>query len=154
KDGSKPWIWYAPTLGGNPIPNQWQWMFKQLLANGFAIGGVDVGESSGNPAGRKGYQEYYQHVVKTYGLAPKACLLPQSRGGLMLYNWAAEHAECAQCIGGIFPVCNLEGFSTLAVLASECGMTEADLRVQLREHNPIDRLDKLAQAKVPILHLH
>ena len=33
-------------------------------------------------------------------------------------------------------------------------MTPADLEKQLTKHNPIDRLEPLAKARVPILHIH
>ncbi|MHB8520342.1 MAG: glycosyl hydrolase [Limisphaerales bacterium] len=154
--GSRPWIWYAPTFvqpsGGLPDPSH-AWMFEQLLTNGFAIAGVDVGESYGNPAGRAAFTEFYRAVLKRYGLSPKACLLPQSRGGLMLYNWAAGHAACVQCIGGIYPVCDLSSWPGLAKSSPAYGLNEAELGEHLREHNPIDRLAPLAQARIPILHL-
>lgn len=156
-DGARSWIWYAPTFvrapGGLPDPSH-AWMFEQWLTNGFAICGVDVGESYGNPAGRAAFTEFYRAVVKHYGLAPKACLLPQSRGGLMLYNWAAEHPDCVQCIGGIYPVCDPSSWPGLAKSCAAYGLTEAELAEHLREHNPIDRLAPLAQARIPILHLH
>src|SRR2546423_315713 len=53
EDGTRPWIWYAPTFIGNlPDPSH-EWMFTRLLSAGFAIAGVDVGESYGNPRGRE-----------------------------------------------------------------------------------------------------
>ncbi|MBI2928471.1 MAG: glycoside hydrolase family 127 protein [Verrucomicrobia bacterium] len=156
-DGARPWLWYAPTFvqppGGLPDPSH-AWMFAQLLTNGFAIAGVDVGESYGNPAGRAAFTEFHRAVVQRYGLAPKACLLPQSRGGLMLYNWAAEHPERVQCIGGIYTVCDQSSWPGLAKSSPAYGLDEAGLAAQLREHNPIDRLAPLAKARIPILHLH
>jgi hypothetical protein len=153
-DGSKPWLWYAPTfIGGHPDPSH-GWMFEQLLAQGFAICGIEVGESFGSPKGRAAYTALYEHVTKTYGLSPKACLLPQSRGGPMLYNWAVEHPDCVQCVGGIYTVCDLASYPGLARACGAYGLTEAELRERLKEHNPIDRLAPLAKAKVPILHLH
>ena len=153
-DGSKPWLWYAPTfIGMHPDPSH-TWMFERLLAKGFAICGIEVGESFGSPKGRATYTTVYEHVRKTYGLSPKACLLPQSRGGLMLYNWAVEHPEWVQCIGGIYTVCDLTSYPGLPRACGAYGMTEAELREHLAEHNPIDRLAPLAKAKVPILHLH
>jgi len=153
-DGTKPWLWYAPTfIGGHPDPSH-AWMFGQLLARGFAICGIEVGESFGSPKGRAAYTALYEHVTKAYGLAPKACLLPQSRGGLMLYNWAVEHPECVQCIGGIYTVCDLTSYPGLARACGAYGLSEAELRERLREHNPVDRLEPLAKAKVPILHIH
>lgn len=153
-DGSKPWLWYAPTfIGQHPDPSH-GWMFEQLLARGFAIAGIEVGESFGNPKGRAAYTALYERLTKTYRLSPKACLLPQSRGGPMLYNWAVEHPDCVQCIGGIYTVCDLTSYPGLARACGAYGMAEAELRERLKEHNPIERLAPLAKAGVPILHLH
>ena len=153
-DGSKPWIWYAPTfIGGHPDPSH-EWMFKQFLAKGFAIGGIEVGESFGNPKGRAAYTGFYQFVVKQHGLSPKACLLPQSRGGLMLYNWAAENPDCVRCIGGIYTLCDVRSFPGLEKACEAYGMTPRELSERLSQHNPIDRLAPLAKANVPILHVH
>ena len=82
-DGSRPWVWYAP---GYPSASN-EWMLRQLLARGFYVLGVDVGESYGNPAGRQVYSDFYDHVVREYQLESEARLFAQSRGGLMLYNW-------------------------------------------------------------------
>jgi len=153
-DGSKPWVWYAPTLTGSlPDPSH-EWLFSRLLAQGFTMAGVDVGESFGNPQGRAVYTRFYRFVTEKYGLASKVCLLAQSRGGLMLYNWAAEHPDWVECIGGIYPVCDQASWPGLATSCRAYGLTEAQLREQLAKHNPIDRLAPLAAAKVPILHVH
>ena len=153
-DGAKPWIWFAPTfIGSIPDPSH-TWMFQQFLARGFAIGGIDVGEAYGNPQARESYTNYYRFVLATYGLAPKVRLLPQSRGGLLLYNWAAEHADEVQCIGGIYPVGDLASYPGLAIAGKAYGFSDEDWKTRLAENNPIDRLAPLAKAKVPILHLH
>jgi fermentation-respiration switch protein FrsA (DUF1100 family) len=151
--GGKPWVWYAPTLRHLPGKQQ-EWLFTRLLASGMVVAGVDVGESMGNPEGRAIYTEFYRAARERHGLDAKACLLPQSRGGLMLYNWAAEHPDCVQCIGGIYPVGDQSSWPGLARSCKAYGMTEAELGARLKEHNPIDRLAPLAQAKVPILHVH
>ena len=72
----------------------------------------------------------------------------------MLYNWAAEHPEWVQCIGGIYTVCDPSSWPGLAGASPAYGMSAAELAARLREHNPIDRLEPLARAGVPILHLH
>jgi dipeptidyl aminopeptidase/acylaminoacyl peptidase len=131
-----------------------EWLFTRLLAAGFAVAGVDVGESYGNPKGRDAYTRFHQFVVDKYALSPQACLLPQSRGGLMLYNWAAEHPQSVRCIGGIYTVCDQSSWPGLAKSCTAYGMGEDELRKALAEHNPIERLEPLAKAKVPILHLH
>jgi pimeloyl-ACP methyl ester carboxylesterase len=153
-DGAKPWLWYAPTLIGRYPNARHEWLFARLLAAGFFVAGMDVGESWGNPEGRRIYTEFRNTVVSNFGLSGKACLMPQSRGGLMLYNWAAEHPEWVRCVGGIYPVCNVVGFSISDRALAAYGMTESEMRAHTGEHNPVERLAGLAAQKVPILHLH
>jgi len=46
RDGSIPWVLYAPTFDGNlPSDRDEGWMMRRLLDRGIAIAGVDVGES-------------------------------------------------------------------------------------------------------------
>jgi pimeloyl-ACP methyl ester carboxylesterase len=164
----KPWIWYAPTFigrypepplrGEEQFPKQplYDWMFTNLLASGYWIAGVDVGESYGNREGRKTYTAFYEYVVATFGLSSEPCLLAQSRGGLMLYDWAEEHVSRIKCIGGIYPVTNLESWPGLSnpKLQAAYRMSEAELKAHLAEHNPIDRLAPLIHARIPILNIH
>jgi len=148
-----PWVWYAPTLKGLPGKSE-KWMFDKFLENGIAIAGVDVGESYGNPEGRAIYSALYRELVDKRGLAEKVCLLARSRGGLMLYNWAAENPSSVACIAGIYPVCNLSSYPGLGRACGAYEMTKEQLSAKLAKHNPIDRLTALAEAKVPIYHIH
>lgn len=152
--GKRPWIWFAPTLVKNYPGPELEWLFPRLLQAGFAIAGIDVGESYGNPVGRAQFTRFHSRIVKEFGLSSKACLLPQSRGGLMLYNWAAEHPKNVRCIGGIYTVCDLASYPGLEKAAPAYGMSRDELAECLSENNPIDRLAPLAQAKIPILHIH
>jgi len=149
----RPWVWYAPTIGSHPNASN-EWILRKLLERGFCVCGINVGESYGSPAGRKAFSEFYQHVVREYKLETKARLLAQSRGGLMLYNWAAENADKVQCIVGIYPVCDLHSYPGLSKAAEAYGLGAAELEKLLTRHNPIDRLEPLAKAGVPILHIH
>ena len=133
---------------------QHAWIFKQLV-------GADLPSPAWTWANRleirraaPAFTDFYHAVVKRDGLDRKACLLAQSRGGLMLYNWAAEHPDCVACIGGIYTVCDQASWPGLAKSCGAYDMTEAELAKHLAEHNPIDRLAPLARAKIPILHLH
>jgi pimeloyl-ACP methyl ester carboxylesterase len=147
-----PWVWYAPTLPPYPDVNE-KWMFERFLEAGISIAGIDVGESSGNPEGRRLYTSFYTYLTTQRGLSEKAALLPRSRGGLMLYNWAAENAEKVACIAGIYPVCNLKSFPGLERASEAYGMTPKMLEAEISQHNPIDRLESLAAARVPIYHV-
>ncbi len=148
-----PWVWYAPTLRGLPA-NSEKWMFERFLKAGIAIAGVDVGESYGSPKGRAIYTALHEHLVKKRGLDKQACLLARSRGGLMLYCWAAENPDKIRCITGIYPVCNIASYPGLKRACGAYGLSTEELEAQLAKHNPIDRLKLLAKAKVPIFHIH
>lgn len=149
-----PWVWYAPTFIGVYPNDGHAWMTTQLLDAGFAIAGVDVGESYGSPKGVAAYSAFFDHVVSEYSLATKACLLPQSRGGLMLLNWAVENVSRVQCVAGIYTVCNLESYPGLARACGAYELSEEALRDTLESHNPIDRLKPLAEANTPLLFIH
>lgn len=148
-----PWVWYAPTLPNLPGAAE-TWMFEQFLSNGIAIAGIDVGESYGSPDGRAGFDALHKELTTTHNLAPRACLLARSRGGLMLYSWAAEHPDSVAGIAGIYPVCNIASYPGVARAAKAYKITPSELTAQLNKHNPIDRLAPLAKAKVPIFHIH
>ena len=149
-----PWVLYAPTLGTNLPGKSEAWMFERFLSAGIAIAGVNVGESYGSPAGRKPYTALYEKLVKDEGFDTKVSLLARSRGGLMLYCWAAENPEKIRCITGIYPVCNLASYPGLGRACGAYGMTQGQLADALVKHNPGDRLAPLAAAGVPIFHIH
>ena len=149
-----PWVLYAPTLGTNLPGKSEAWMFERFLSAGIAIAGVNVGESYGSPAGRKTYTALYEKLVKDEGFDTKVSLLARSRGGLMLYCWAAENPEKIRCITGIYPVCNLASYPGLGRACGAYGMTQGQLAEALAKHTPVDRLAPLADAGVPIFHIH
>jgi hypothetical protein len=150
----RPWIWYAPTFQKQYPNSRHAFLIKHALDSGMAFGGVDVGESYGNPEGTRIYAGYHDALALRFKLSPKAVLLPQSRGGLMLYNWAALHPGQVQRIAGIYTVCDLRSFPGLRTAALAYHLAEEQLAAELSRHNPIDLLAPLAKAKVPILHIH
>ncbi|MCX6625844.1 MAG: prolyl oligopeptidase family serine peptidase [Acidobacteria bacterium] len=153
-DGSRPWLWYAPVITGKYPNAATGWLFDRLRGAGFAICGIDAGEAYGSPAGRAVYMKAYEVLTRERSLSSRPCLLGQSRGALMLYNWAVEHPRAVSRIGGIYPVCDLRSYPGLARASGAYGMTESGLEQHLHEHNPIDRLAPLARERVPLLHLH
>jgi pimeloyl-ACP methyl ester carboxylesterase len=148
-----PWVWYAPTLPGLPGTEE-TWMFRKFLDAGIAVAGIDVGESFGSPDGRGLYTSLYRELVEKRGFSKRPCLLARSRGGLMLYNWAVEHPESVGGIAGIYPVCDLRSYPGIDKAAPAYGMTPEGLTEALVQHNPVDRVEPLARAGVPVLHIH
>jgi len=147
-----PWVWYAPTLKGLPADAE-RWMFQRFLDAGIAIAGIDVGESYGSPQGREKFSAFYNYMTETGKLNGKPCLLARSRGGLMLYNWAIENPESVSGIAGIYPVCNLASYPGIDQACGAYEMTAEQLSKELQRHNPIERLEALAQAGVPVFHI-
>ena len=150
----QPWVWYAPTLGNRLPGKEEAWMFERLLNRGIAIAGVDVGESYGSPQGSAVFQAFYELLTQQRGYSPQPVLLARSRGGLMLYNWAADHPDCVAGIAGIYPVSNITSYPGVARAAPAYGLTAEGLQQQLDTFNPVARIAGLAAAGVPVLHLH
>lgn len=148
-----PWVWYAPTLGGLGLINQ-EVMMRRFMEAGIAVAGIDVGESYGSPRGRALFTAFYEEMVRKRGMSAKPCMVGQSRGGLQVYNWAAEHPSLVSCIVGIYPVCDLTFFPGVAAASKAYEMSATQLTAEIADHNPISRLEPLAKAGVPILHIH
>ena len=72
----------------------------------------------------------------------------------MLYCWAVENPTKVKCVAGIYPVCNIASYPGLARASGAYGLTAEQLKNDLAKHNPPDRIDALAKAKVPIFHIH
>jgi pimeloyl-ACP methyl ester carboxylesterase len=151
--GATPWVWYAPTLPGLPARDE-KWMFERFTAAGIAIAGIDVGESYGSPHGRSKYTALYRTLVDKRGLSQRPVLLGRSRGGLMLYAWACENPDRVAAVAGIYPVCNIASYPGLERAAGAYHLTAGELARALRQHDPLDRLARLAKAEVPLFAIH
>jgi len=149
-----PWAWYAPSFVDRLPKPRHVWTISRLLAAGFSVCGVDVGESWGNPYGRGIFTNFHDACVSEFGLASKACLWCQSRGGLMHYNWAAEHPDLVKCIAGVYPLVNANASKFVPRLSEAYGMPEPAFVSILADNNPVQRLAPLAEAGVPIFHVH
>ncbi len=147
------WVWHAPSFG-TPLGARIDGIIEPVLRANMAFVGMDVGESFGSISGRQVYTQFYAAITRQFNLAAQAVLLPQSRGGLMIYNWAAEHPTLVLRIAGIYTVCDIRLFPGLDEAAQTFGITTEQLQRELANYNPIERLQPLARAHVPILHIH
>lgn len=152
-DGPVPWVWYAPTLPGLPGIEE-KWMFERILKAGIAVAGIDAGESYGSPRGGLIYTSLYNELTQNRGFAPKPVMLGRSRGGLMTLSWMAENPEKTGGFAGIYPVCDLTSYPGLEKACSAYGLTPEQMKEQLSEYNPIERLVSLAREDVPLFAIH
>jgi len=152
----KPWIWYAPNVGGKFIILQHKFYTDAFLRAGIAIASYDLGEVRGAPGSTAKFTHFYDAMVQR-GYSRKPILLGQSRGGLMTLAWACGNPDKVKAWAGIYPVCNLESYplrmSKKETLA-DFGMEESQLRAKLHEFNPVSLLDGLAKQKVPMFSVH
>jgi pimeloyl-ACP methyl ester carboxylesterase len=149
---AKPWVWYAPTLPNLPGPEE-RWMFEGFRAAGVAIAGIDAGESYGSPAGNKVFDALYA-AMTARGYSAKPVLLGRSRGGLMALSWAAANPAKVGAFAGIYPVCDLASYPGVERAAGAFGLKADVLKARLKELTPVERLEGLARAKVPLFAIH
>ena len=149
----QPWIFYAPTLA--PYPDEAErWMHTQFLDAGVAVAGIDVGEAYGSPKSHEAFNALYAELTEKRGFAKKLCLFGRSRGGLWVSSWALAHPERITGVIGIYPVYDFKTYPKLDKAAPAYGLTAAELESRSVEFNPIERIEKLAQAKIPFTIIH
>lgn len=152
----RPWIWRARFFGHEPQAD------IALLNEGFHLAYCDVGGFFGSPQAVKHWNAFYQVMTGKHGLAKQPALEGMSRGGLIIYNWAAANPDKVACIYGDAPVCDFKswpggkgkgqgGGGAWQQCLKAYGLSETDALEY--KYNPIDNLKPLAAASVPLLHV-
>lgn len=150
------WIWRARFWGHEPQ------LDKALLNKGFHLVYVDVAGLFGNEEAVQLWDDFYRFIRKKYKLKKKVVLEGMSRGGLIVYNWAARNPEKVACIYADAPVCDIkswpgglyEGPGSQAEW-EKClqayGLDEKT--VKDFRGNPIDNYAPIVKAKIPLIHV-
>ncbi len=151
----RPWVWRAR------FPSYHADADVILLKRGFHVAFVDTNGMLGSPRSMKLWRAFHAFVTQR-GLARRVALHGVSRGGLFVYGFAARHPELVACIYGDTPVCDIKSWplgqgkgvghaATWKGLLREYGLSE-DEALSYRG-NPVDRLEEIAKARIPILHV-
>ena len=147
----KPWIWRARFFGHEPQ------LDKVLLENGYHVVYCEVGNLFGAPKAVARWDQFYHFLTEEKGFHKKPALEGMSRGGLIIYNWAKKNPEKVSCIYGDAPVCDIKSWPRgNAGVWKQCMAAygyKDDAEALAFEGNPIDGLEPLAKAKVPLLHV-
>jgi len=149
----QPWVMYAPTLPAYPDRHE-KWMHQQFLDAGVAVAGIDAGEAYGSPNGQQLMTALHNELTANRGFAAKPVLLGRSRGGLWVSSWAIRNPAKVAGIAGIYPVFDLRSYPGLKRAAVAYKLTAQQLEAALPQHNPVERLSELAQAKIPVCIIH
>lgn len=158
----------------NPLPgNPWIWRARFpdwhteadsiLVSEGFHLAYINTDNKYGSPSAVKIWDDFYEFLTTRYKLQKKVALMGVSRGGLYVYNWAKKNPDKVSCIYAEAPVCDFKswpaGFGESRGnqkdwdnLKKEYGFN-SDNEAKLYTNNPIDNLEALAEAKVPVLHM-
>lgn len=153
----RPWVWHGEFFGHKPAPD------IALLKRGFHIAYMSVPNMLGSPRAVAHWNAFYAEMTGKYRLAPKVALVGLSRGGLYCYNWAAANPDKVACIYADAPVCDFKSWpggkgkgkgspEDWKLVMSEYGFKD-EAEALAYKKNPIDNLQPLATAKVPLLHV-
>lgn len=152
----KPWIWRTEFFGHEPQAD------LALAAKGFHLAYFNVQNMYGSPKSLDHMDKFYEHLTATRGLSKKVVLEGFSRGGLFSLNWAARNPDRVACIYNDAPVCDFKSWpggkgkgKGSAADWQRCLQAYELTEQQALEYklNPIDNLEPLAKAKIPLLHI-
>lgn len=149
------WYWRARFFGAFP-----QGDFA-MLEKGWFVAHIEINELYGSPKSRFRFNLLYDFLT-SLGFNRRPVLVGYSRGGLDVYNWAAENPDKVCCLYLDNAVCDFKswpggcgGVPRAAKEWQNCleswGFTEEEALAY--DKNPVDNLVVLAKHRVPILHL-
>jgi hypothetical protein len=72
----------------------------------------------------------------------------------MTLSWAAANPGKVGGFAGIYPVCDIASYPGVERAAGAFGLKPDELKARLKDFNPVDRLEGLAKAKVPLFAIH
>jgi len=119
----RPWVLRSSHVGRDEMVDQ------ALLAKGFHIVVGPVGYNADGPILAE-WNRFYEYLTQ-HGFARKPALEGEGGGAGSVYGWAVENPDKVGCIYAKNPIMAAPGF----------------------EKKPLDHLDALARAGVPLLHV-
>ena len=150
----KPWIWRTEFFGHEPQGD------IALLNAGWHVAFFKVSDMYGDPKSVALMEKFHAHVVREFGLSPRAVLEGFSRGGLYAVNFAAANPGKTAALYLDAPVLDIrswpggkgkgKGDARCWKQALEIyGLTE-DTAKDFKG-NPLDKAEALAKAGIPIV---
>ncbi|MCE9255158.1 prolyl oligopeptidase family serine peptidase [Bacteroides fragilis] len=152
----KPWVIRARFWGHEPQTD------IELLEHGLHIVYCDVADLYGSDRAIERWDKFYR-LMTANGFNKKVVLEGMSRGGLIVYNWAARNPEKVACIYADAPVMDFKswpmgkGRSAVSVEDTQKLLTaygfSSEVEALKWKKNPVDHAKKIAKAKIPCLHV-
>jgi pimeloyl-ACP methyl ester carboxylesterase len=153
----RPWLWRGEFFGAFATVD------KALVEKGWHVAYLGCANTFGSPDTLKRMTGFYDLLTGKHGLSAKPVLLGMSRGGLYVYRWAAEHPDRVGLIYGDAPVCDIKSWPggkgkgkgsprDWALFQQVFGFKTEQEAMDFKG-NPIDVLEPIAKAKIPIIHV-
>lgn len=152
----KPWVWRAR------FPDFHYEMDVELLKHGFHIGYVDVAGLFGSPQAIQIADVFYQNATAQRGLAAKPALEGVSRGGLLVYQWAAKNPERVACIYCDTPVLDFKSWpgGRGTGMGSDAAWQQCLAAWKMTEQEalqfngqPLGHAAVIAKHRIPVMHI-
>jgi hypothetical protein len=153
----RPWVWR--TMFWDAFPG----IDIALLKAGFHLSYLEVGNTFGCPDAMKHFDRFYKAMTEQHQLSAKPALEGLSRGGLYAYRWAYVNTDKVGCIYGDAPVCDMKSWpgGKGKGVGSPQDWQEAihayhfanEQEMMDFKGNPIDILQPIAAAHIPIIHV-
>jgi len=152
----KPWVWRARFWGHEPQTD------IALLDRGYHIVYCDASELFGNAEAIQLWNRFYASL-QTMGLAKKAAMEGMSRGGVYVYNWAAQNPDKIACVYADAPVLDMKSWpggkgkgpgsaADWEKYKTDFGYT-IEAEAMAGKNSPIDKIDAIAKGQYPMLHV-
>lgn len=144
-----PWIWRPAFFDAFPAVD------KALLERGFHVAYLDVTNDYASPWAIELGNRFYKEMVENYGLSSKVVMEGFSRGGLYSVIWASQNPDNVACLyldaplSDVFTCLKRLHKAAWKTLLKEWNLTEET--IDRFDGNPIDNLEPLAKAGVPII---
>ncbi|WPJ97345.1 alpha/beta hydrolase [Coraliomargarita algicola] len=150
------WVWRAEFFGAFPAFN------LEMLQRGWWIAYMNVGNTFGCPSAMARFDVFYQEMTEKYGFHKKPILEGLSRGGLYVYNWAAQNPESVGMIYADNPVCDFKSWPGGQGMGPgskgdweallKCYGFESEEEALAWPSNPVDQLAPIIAAGIPLVH--
>ena len=148
-----PWIWRAKFFDAFPQ------LDLALLERGYYLAYMEIRNTFGAPKALAHWDVFYKELTTKRQLSRKPILEGLSRGGLYIFNWAAEHPDNVGVLIGDNAVLDFKTWPGAmrdsknkkdwqALL--ECYGFKSDAEALAYAKNPVDNLKPLADAHIPI----
>ena len=159
----KPWLWRSLFWEALGKVNEAD---LKLVDEGYHVV-IAHGDVAGHPSGNKNIDAAYEYVTKEHGFSKKCNMASFSRGTLSLFRWASENPEKVESIYVDNGVLNIQSWMAGQSVAgspykakgapgSWAGFKKkfgfkTDAEAMASKESPIDMLEPLAKAGIPIL---